>query len=419
MNTQKNHGYLKVDRTGRALVLGSDLRRSLSHQVGFYVLSSSDMEEISFRRVPQIPRHSELREPIVFQGDIGGVGSTIEVINFIASTRLSGQLTCVQDEVRKSLYFKDGDLCAARSNHLDDRLSEVLYRFGALERSEIDRAEAEASSTQRPLGNHLLEIGALNQSQLYLYFKKQVEEIFFSTLLFVHGDFYFTIPHLTEVPSPLSLNAQQILLEGVRRTDEMIRFRSLIPTRETLVVGRDTDGEALTEDLQVILQFLDEPKSMNALVDHFRVGEFQLYQRVFHLIESGSLNVVGEGEDAQQRLQIDDLISLYNNAFQLINGIAVQAGQQDTLNEGLGVFLQFYAFSEVFEGIHHDDRGRLDAARLQSQLEMSDPRKLLNFTSNMLSELLFFQIFATRGWISVEHRTQLFVVYDELSQLDL
>ena len=77
----ENNGYLKIDRAGRALVLGETLQRSLSHQTGYYQLDHQDQEQVSFTRIKSIPRHSELREPIIFQGDIGGIGSPIEVIS--------------------------------------------------------------------------------------------------------------------------------------------------------------------------------------------------------------------------------------------------------------------------------------------------------------------------------------------------
>ena len=88
----EQQGYLKIDRNGRTLVFGDSLKRSLCHQVGYYALEHQEQDQVMFKRVSSIPRHSELREPIVFQGDIGGIGSTIEVINFVISARLKGQL---------------------------------------------------------------------------------------------------------------------------------------------------------------------------------------------------------------------------------------------------------------------------------------------------------------------------------------
>ena len=165
----KDQGFLKIDRSGRTLVFGQELRRNLSHQLGYYTLKNTQHDTLEFQRVNEVPRHGELREPMIFQGDIGGIGSTIEVINFVKETKLSGQLTCVQGEVRKSLYFKEGVLCAGRSNLIEDRLGEVLYRFGAFERDVIEQAEEEAKKLQRPIATYLLETGALNQEQLYLY----------------------------------------------------------------------------------------------------------------------------------------------------------------------------------------------------------------------------------------------------------
>ncbi len=410
-------GFLKVDRAGRGLTIGGALRRRLSHHAGFYTLASASDERVVFERVASVPKHNELREPVVLQGDIGAIGSTIDVISFLLNSRLTGQLTCAQGEVRKSLYFKDGELCAARSNHLDDRLSEVLYRFGALERAQLEEAEREAEELRRPLGNHLVDLGLLNQGQLYLYFKKQVEEIFYSTLLFTHGDFYFTLPHLEEVPTPLQMSTQQLLLDGATRADDMRRFRSRIPSRSSIVSRIEGAAPPSSEELRALLDALRAPLSVQELVDRFRIGEFRLYQRLFSLVEDGFVSIVGIEEERDRRVSVGELVHLYNNAFSVLHAFAMQARQPNTLAAGLGAFMQFYGFADLFDEVTFSARGQVSQERLLENLRRLDRGEPLFFLGQALGELLYFQIFGARPWLSEEQREQLQVIYDELSQL--
>jgi hypothetical protein len=372
---------------------------------------------VVFERVASVPKHNELREPVALQGDIGAIGSVIDVISFLLNSRLSGQLTCVQGEVRRSLYFKDGDLCAARSNHLDDRLAEVLYRFGALERPQLDAAEREAEALRRPLGNHLVDLGLLNQGQLYLYFKRQVEEIFYATLLFTHGDFYFTLPHLEDLPTPLQLSTQQLLLDGATRADDMRRFRARIPSRSSLITRLEGAAPPSSEELRALLDALRAPLSVQELIDRFRIGEFRLYQRLFSLVEDGFVSVVGIEEERDRRISVGELAALYNNAFALLHGFALQARQPNTLAAGLAAFLQFYGFADLFEGLAFSARGQLSQERLLDNLRRLDRGEPLFFLGQALGELLYFQIFGARPWLLEAQREQLQVIYDELSEL--
>lgn len=410
-------GFLKVDRAGRSVVLGGGLRRQMSHQAGFYELKEGHSDQLIFERVQRVPKHNELREPIVFQGDIGGIGSTIDVISFVLNSRLTGQLTCVQGDVRKSLFFKEGELCAGRSNHLDDSLTEVLFRFGAIEREPLEEAEREALELKRPLGNYLVEQGLINQGQLYLYFKKQVEEIFYSLLFFVYGDFYFTVPHLEEVPTPLQLSTQQLLLDGVSRADDMRRFKSYIPSRSCLIARIDSASEAPTEEARAILSLLREPMSVQELMDHFRIGEFRLYQRIFHLIDDGFASVVALEEERDRRVTTGELVAFYNNAFQLISEFASDVGHHDSLRQGMETFKQFYGFSELFHGVAYNEQGQLNQHKLLENLRSLERSEPLFFLGQALSELFYFQLFGARAWLDDSQHFQLRVVYDELAQL--
>jgi hypothetical protein len=411
--------YLKVDRTGRTVVLGYPLRRSLSHQAGYYELASIKPNQIVFNRLEQVPKHGELKEAIVFQGDIGGIGSTIEIINFIYSARMTGQLVLVQGEVRKSLFFHQGDLCSARSNHVQDALAEILYRYGALERAQVDQAVSQSEQIQKPLGNFLIEQGLINQNQLFLFFKKQVEEIFYSALLFVQGDFYFTVNHLEELPTPLNINTQQILLEGVRRTDDMRRFRTAIPSNHAFVSIRGHVSGQLTPDLQAILDQLDEPTSVQTLIDLFRIGEYRLLQRLFSLVESGFIAVINVDESNVKKIGVPELITLYNDTFALIQDFGVAIGQFESLEKGLEIFLQFYGFNQLFKGLSFDRKGRLDQLKFIQQLDTLNRPDKFAFVAQALSELLYFEIFTARPWLNDEQMTKLNQISDELSQLAL
>ena len=413
MTNQNLTGFLKVDRVGRAQVLGSALRREISHQMGYYTLTQADQNTLSFKRVEQVPAWSELREPIIFQGDLSGIGSSIELISFISQGALSGQFTCVKGDVRKSLFFKEGQLCAARSNHLNDQLLEVIIKYGGLDRDTLQHVEQDIQKERKSLGNELIHRGLLTQKQLFELFKKQVEDIFFSLLLWNQGDFYFTVAY-QPVPTPLQLNTQQLLLEGVRRTDEMKRFRQRI-TSHACMVQRLPDTDVSSDHLKQVLEHLDQPQSIQRLLELTCIGEFELYRHVYRLLELNVVEMIYQEEE--EELSWQDIIQLYNNAFHLIHQFVHQAEDHD-LSKGLALFLQFYPQTDLFKELHYDDNGHLNIEQLVAYSEQQSHVSLSQL-GHALSELLFLQIFAAKPWLNDMQQQQLQELYNELALLVL
>lgn len=414
-------GYLQIDEAGRIYVLGSGLRRTLGELAGYYTHLPSDASLLHFQRATSVPSSDEFRDPIILQGDIAAMGSTIEVINFVTSSQLSGNLIFVRDDTRKSLYFKNGEVRGAASNRAEDRLGEILYRFGALTREALDSAHDESRRIRRPLGNFLLDRGVLTQQQLYGYVRKQVEEIFYSILLIMQGDFYLTRYDVDGLPSPLSLNAQNLLMEGLRRIDEVEYFKKALPDHKTrIALGRNEPSTALDDKARTILEALEAPAAVRDVMVRCRFGEFETMKQLFHLLQAGFIQVVEESDRRNaadvdpETLEAASLIDTFNSVFQRIFQAIARHGRQDALEQGLETFLQFYGFAELFHDVAFDAQGRLDKKRLLQNLGGQTADNRVAFISQALNELLFFEMFAAREWLEREEQQELQKIINQL-----
>ncbi|MCB9540824.1 MAG: DUF4388 domain-containing protein [bacterium] len=418
-------GYIQIDEAGRIYVLGGGLRRTLGELAGYYTHLPSDASLLHFQRTTSVPAYDEFRDPIILQGDIAAMGSTIEVINFVTSSQLTGNLVFVSDETRKGIYFKNGEVRGAASNRAEDRLGEILYRFGALSREALDSAHEECRRIRRPLGNFLLDRGVLTQQQLYTYVRRQVEETFYSILLINQGDFYLTRFDVDALPSPLSLNAQNLLMEGLRRMDEMEYFRQALPDRSTrIALGRNEPStrSALGQKERTILEALEQPSTVREVMARCRFGEFETMKQLFHLLQAGFIQVVEISEEATvQAPEVDPetreivrLIDTFNSVFQRIFQAVTRHGRQDALEQGLETFLQFYGFAELFHEVGFDAQGRLDRARLLHNLANHSSDNRVSFVSQALNELLFFEMFAAREWLERDEQQELQKIINQL-----
>jgi len=417
-------GHLLVDEAGRITVIGEELRRQLKGRAGYYTHLPSERSLLHFQRASTVPALDEFKDPIVLHGDIAGMGSTIEIINFVTASKLSGNLIFVSGSARKCLYFKQGEVRGASSNLVEDRLGEVMYRYGVMSREDLDRFIADAKRYKRPLGNYLLDQHVLNQAELYLYIRRQVEEIFYSVLLICDGDFYLTRFDVDALPSPLSLNAQSMLMEGLRRSDEMSYFQQTIPDRKTRVAvnrARSTDGVKLEPKEQQILAELTHTMSVDELTRQCRLGDFDTLKVLFHLVKAGYVQVVehrdfaANGVDTTEvTTEMSNMVDIFNSVFRRIYQAISRHGQQNALKQGLETFLQFYGFVELFAGVSFDESGALDKRMLLANLNRNQIENRTSFLSQALNELLFFEMFAAREWLEKDEQQELQRIINQL-----
>src|SRR5688572_25482126 len=145
-------------------------------------------------------------------------------------------------------------------------------------------------TAQRRLGTVLIEHGVMTAHDLYEGVRRQCEEIFFSSLLLRRGLFYFIKgSDDSKGAARLHLDTQTLLLEGLRRIDEMSFFRAQLPSPQVLLARREPppaadlpDGAAAT-----VYKDLDEPRSLAQVARRTRLGEFQATKGAFELVQTG------------------------------------------------------------------------------------------------------------------------------------
>ena len=415
-------GYVQVDTTGRIIVTGPALRRELAELAGVYTHLPSDSALLHFQRTKKAPALDEFRHPIAMLGDLEMMESVV-VINFVQNAQMSGNLIFVTGETRKSLYFKDGSVRSASSNRPEDRLGEVLYRYGAISRELLETSLEECRRIRRPLGNHLLDRGLITQTDLYLNVRRQVEEIFYSILQMSEGEFFLMRFDPDAVPGPLSLSTQGMLMEGLRRIDEMAHFRERIPENSIRLVakpGGHGDVQNLGPRERVILNVLRQPRTVAQVISACRFGEFETIKALFQLQKGEFLEEVeaaSESTEAAPEIQLDTetsaMVDTFNAVFERIFEAISRHGQENALSKGLETFLQFYGFVELFQDVSFTN-GQLDKIKLLANLERNQAENRLSFLSQALNELLFFEMFAAREWLERDEQQDLQKIINQL-----
>ena len=159
------------------------------------------------------------------------------------------------------LYFDKGKLLAVIRPHRRERLGELLLRLGKINAAQLNLAlQTQQLGGGLPLGQILVEQRAIEQTDLQTCIKQQIEETVYELFAWREGEFRFLNgqrPALDDVQSLVPLPVEGLIMEGVRRVDELKRIREFLPSNDAVV------------------RFVDQPRepaaNVNLTADEWRV----------------------------------------------------------------------------------------------------------------------------------------------------
>lgn len=354
---------VKIAPSGDASAVGPRAARRLQARAGVYRLLPSPPNYVVMKQWAD----STPTRACLLSGEIRSAGVLCDVLSFVGHTGWRGEFL-VQDPddgMSRSLFFEDGSVVAAQSAALNERLGEVLYRYGVLTREQVAQCgDASADGTLR-FGEAAVKLRFLTREALFAHMSRQTEEVFYGMLLASRGVFYF-LDGLDDTQlswrQPLSMSA--LVREGVRRMHETKYFRARIPTDQHIPV-RTPNRQPPDADPHSIYGAIDGARNIAELGRVAHVGEFDVTRAVFQLIQSGHVAI------RPPRLPPNAMVGVYNQAIGLILRELDAMDEGDAIREQLTSFAVQRGIARLFENAEPADDGSLDGDRIAQNLAAS------------------------------------------------
>lgn len=222
-----------------------------------------------------------------------------DVCQLLALGQKTGCLSVTDRSSFGYIYFDKGRITYASILNRPDRLGELLVKHGVITRQElVDAMEQQAQQPGERLGRILIGRGCLTESQLHRYIALQIEEAVYHLFTWSQGTFYFEADERPrEQEFLVSLNPENLLLEGARRVDEWTRIEKKIPSFDLIfALERDPTAVpdvALTEEQRAILPLVDGRRTVQDMVDETGLVEFEVGRALYGLIQAGFAVRVG------------------------------------------------------------------------------------------------------------------------------
>jgi hypothetical protein len=382
---------VRIDGRGEAHPIGAVAGQRMRGHAGTYRVLPSPRHVVFMRYTGEDGRRDAEDGAIVrIAGEVTAPGALCDVIALLAQTGWRGELVVERDDEVRSVFFESGNVVGALTNVNAERIGAVLYRYGALDAGQRDRA-LELAHGGRRFGEVVLELGYVTQESLYAHLSKQIEEIVFATLTVADGTFFFLDGFdAARLVSHHTLGANALLMDGVTRMDEIRYFRVKIPSPEHVPVK--LPGRSAPQDFGKLYDAVDGQQSVQELGRSTGLGEFETTRGVYALVQSHHLVVhpprVSGGPTA--------LVSAANGALRDLFSAASAHGKAVEVRDSLASFaVGAGVYDMLFRGAGPEADGALDPERVAENAVIvaggADPHHVLQ---QMLHEYVSFALFS-------------------------
>lgn len=348
-------------------------------------------------------------------GLVGDVG-IVDLLSFFNMFRKSGLLYFGLAGGSKTLCFQKGEIVHATSTFAEEEIGEVLYSLGKFDREVLHGARQFVGS-EAPLGKILVEQNIVNAKDLWAATRSQVELIVCNLFTFHEGSFVFIDTPLDESQVVrLSMNTQNLIMEGLRRVDERAVYMQKIKSLDAVPTATGKMPNDLDSVSQKMLALIQAGVSDVAeLLRRSGSGEFDALRLLSHLVERGVV-VMEEAPTVAVEGVLGEVVTIFNGVLTAMHRVV--SAKNPTFREEVSSFLRELPqpFSYVFRQTILREDGSVDGGRILANLAGLEEGDKLRLLSESLSELVYMECIAARRELGATESGELIKRVQDVSQ---
>lgn len=247
------------------------------------------------------PRRIGSTVAMSFMGEISDIG-VADLLYLLALRQQSGRLSVVANGDEASLFFDQGRMVMVTSSNMAMRLGRMLVRLDLLTNDRLKEALRlqDRRGDGRPLGTILIDEGFITERQLHQCIEEQCIEVLARFIVAETGIFVF---HRNDRVSPkaeiVPLNSDRIMLEAMRRTDDLAALRAMLPDEVApLLLGPtiDSDADEMSDiEIAIASEIYERSTNLRGLRERLSYDDATLWRTVLRMRERGWI-IVGQHE---------------------------------------------------------------------------------------------------------------------------
>ncbi len=233
----------------------------------------------------------------------------------ILKDKISGELIVAGKNFSKSLFFSDGDLIFAKTNVIEERLGEILFKIGKINREQFLSINELIANQNERIGKILVQQQILGQRDLFFALIYQMRTIATSTFSLVSGEWNF-VNKTPEVlgDSEFRIQLAGIIAEGTNKLGTVSYFRNKFYDKAPKVASITDDMKEFLSQNE--LDFYNELIRFKNLANSHIISKVNIAEDIFwkKLVLFYLLNIVDFVDVAVNKeldKNLEEILKLY------------------------------------------------------------------------------------------------------------
>lgn len=371
------------------------------------------------------------KKDLILQGRLPGIEFP-DLLTIIGLIRKRGCLVLRQGETEREIYWNNGEVVFASSNSPEHSLGNFLVRNGKISQQQYEESMKHMTADTRH-GKLLVQLGFISPKDLWWGVKNQVMEIIYALFTWNEGEFFFyDTEHDLGEKITLSINTSSLIMEGVRRLDELPRIKERITSLNT-VYAKIPGAEPRIEELDLsdsereVFDLIDSNRSIRDLINLTNLPEFETTHILYQLLTARLVDAVPEIKESRPVfLDVEDspellqLISTYNGMFERLFGTLQEAVGERESRDIYATALDGSGSDDLWAGVFFDQFGRFDENMLIANISELPFERRKVVLDEGLNTLLSVQLFEVSQHLDPARKVVVFkYISDQKAQLEV
>ena len=220
-----------------------------------------------------------------------------EILQLIAVQQKSGVLKLISGEDIAVIFFDGGRVVSTRDRRRNakDPLKPFLLQTGRLTEAQLQQIETIEAESRRELTDVLLSGNYLPGEELQHAVEEQIQDTMHQLLTWKSGSYHFsgdarTVPKFAV---NVRLNTEGLLMESMRRLDEIARYRETLSSPAMVLRPRALalPPKEMTPQEQRVLPLVDGLRPLRDIQAQAKMVEFEVYEALHHLLDLGVIEI--------------------------------------------------------------------------------------------------------------------------------
>ncbi len=234
-----------------------------------------------------------------------------EIFQLISIQKKSGMLS-ITAKSKIAIFFQNGMIISTRDrrNRSKDPLKDFLLRYGFIDRDRMNSLQQIQSESNMDLTEILVSEKYFSEDELRQIFTEQIYESVQEVLTWPKSHYKFIAGTnvLTGVKSYASINVEGILMESMRRIDELPQMKKIFSSDKMIFTKLPfpmTSGFSIGKNEEVIYELLENERTLEYLITNSRMARFNTYESLKELLEKELLEIKEDSKAVKEKFTED------------------------------------------------------------------------------------------------------------------